>query len=116
MNDKFERAVDSNIDQPLTILEDFILRINSLRNLGINNNDLVKDNTENIRDILIKAVGVAEQYGCPIPVNKADSDKEPNHLTFRMRKALDGLDDVLNRNYALISEQNQTINELRQLI
>ena len=110
------RDVDNGDDVEPSILEDFISKINSLRNYANNNNESIYENTQTLRDILIKAVGIAEDYETAIPTNGSSIEKEPQHLTFRMRRALDQLSDMLDKNYALVSSQNRTINEFKQLI
>ena len=110
------KAVDTGEDVEPSILEDFINKINSLRNYANNNNESIYENTQTLRDILIKAVGVAEEYETPIPINGNSIEKEPQHLTFRMRRALDQLSDMLDKNYVLINSQQKTINEFNQLI
>ncbi len=111
-----DRAADNGEDVEPSILEDFISKINSLRNYANNNNESIYENTQTLRDILIKAVGIAEDYETAIPTNGSSIEKEPQHLTFRMRRALDQLSDMLDKNYALVSSQNRTINEFKQLI
>jgi hypothetical protein len=110
------RAVDTGEDVEPSILEEFISKINSLRNYTNSNNEAVNENTQMLRNILIKAVGVAEDYETAIPTNGSSIEKEPQHLTFRMRRALDQLSDMLDKNYALVSSQNRTISEFKQLI
>ena len=113
-----DRREDPNEYKEVSILEDILCKIISLCNHVDNNNCSLNENTQELRDILIRAVGVAETYETGgIPMNNSSNDaKEPTYLTFRMRKALDVLSDMLDRNYALVSSQNRTINEFKQLV
>ena len=117
MENHRDRPVDNGMDQQPSILEDMINKINSLCSHAHNNNEELDTNTERVRDVLRKAIGIAEKYdNPPAPCNVSNAEKEPQHLTFRMRKALDDLSDALDKNYALISSQNRTIQELNQLV
>ena len=119
---KSERAIEyvenTREDRDIPILEDILCKIISLCNHADNNNSSLCENTQELKEVLRRAVGVADDYETGgLPINNTTHDaKEPTNLTFRMRKALDVLSDMLDKNYALVSSQNRTINEFKQLV
>ena len=109
-------AACSGMDQAPPILEDMINKILSLCNHMDNNNCLLAENTAYVKDILIRTVGTTDDYSTGgVPNITSSPEKDPTHITFRMRRALDQLNDALDKNYNLLIAQSRTINEFNQL-
>lgn len=104
-------------DKAPTILEDMLDRILSMVNHAENNNSMLNENTEETKCILRKAMGIAESHEEGKSISgDALAEKEPSHLTFKLRRALDILSDRLDTNSSLIASQRKTINEFNSLI